>query len=160
MFGQAATVRHSETSSPLRAREMPSDRQGWWECLHCRSLCWPWHFTVVAVDLCCLFSSTELSVGDANRQLLGIREDKGICSADPPRQGWRGGASREGFTACRRSGPFVRPLQGNQIDQLFNPFGMKREKKNIGPVSSLFYASPLTLYSSRAHLFFPCVSVL
>ncbi|PPL17281.1 hypothetical protein UN63_05810 [Oceanisphaera arctica] len=36
----------------------------------------------MGVDLCCLFWNSELPVVDANRQLPGIREDKGICSAD------------------------------------------------------------------------------
>ncbi len=115
---------------------MPSDRQGWRECRNGRSIFRPWHFTVVVVDLCCLFSSTELSVDDVNRQLLGIREDKGICSADPPRQGWRGGAPKDGFTACRRSGPFVRPLQSNQIDQLFTLFGIIPLSQRVGLMDS------------------------
>ncbi len=133
MLGQAETVRHGETSSPHVSSDMPSDRQGGRECRNGRSIFRPWHATVVEVVLCCLFSDTELSVDDVNRQLPGIREAKGNCSADPPRQGWRGGAPKDGFTACRRSGPFVQPLQSNQIDQLFTLFGISRSPgaKNI-----------------------------
>ncbi len=39
------------------------------------------------------------------------------------------GVDMEVCTACRRSCPFVRPFQSDQIDQLFNLFGINRLSK-------------------------------
>ena len=61
---------------------MPSDRQGGRECRNGRSIFRPWHFTVVVVDLCCLFWNSELPVDSTNRRRRSIKENKGICSAD------------------------------------------------------------------------------